>query len=175
MVTSDIAYLLRIPHENAEKIKKNHGYSYTKNVDKEAFFKIESIGNRPAREIPLLKLAQYIEPRMEEILREAFMEAKKADVPLNTLQSVVLTGGAALLKGCDELAESIFNIPTRIGFPIAYKGFEDELNNPKYATAIGTLIFAMETPTKQKTIINAPGSLLSKTWKWIKNLTENVM
>lgn len=175
LVTSDIAYLLRIPLEYAEKIKKNHGYSYTKNVDREAVIKIDSIGNRPAREIPLLKLAEYIEPRMEEILREAYMESKKADIPLTGIQSVVLTGGGALIKGCEELAESIFHIPARIGFPTGYTGFEDELNNPAYAAAIGMLRFVLQDKSIDQ--IKPPGtdSWLTKARKWIKNIAENIM
>ncbi|MGC9363392.1 MAG: cell division protein FtsA [Fidelibacterota bacterium] len=175
LVTSDIAYLLRIPHENAETIKKNHGYSFTKNVDREAVIKIDSIGNRPARELPLLKLAEFIEPRMEEILREAFMESKKADVPFTSIQSVVLTGGGALLKGCEELAESIFSMPARIGFPTNYSGFEDELNNPKYSAAIGMIQFALQEKLQDRIKPTGSGSWLSKTWNWLKNLTENIM
>ena len=175
LVSSDIAYLLRIPLEYAEKIKKNHGYSYTKNVDKEAVIKIESIGNRPAREIPLMKLAEYIEPRMEEILREAFMESKKADIPITSIQSVVLTGGGALIKGCEELAESIFNIPARIGFPTNFSGFKDEINNPKYATAIGMLKFALQDKSIIHTKPSVPENWVGKAWKWIKNISENIM
>jgi len=174
LVTSDIAYLLRIPQEYAEKIKKNHGYCYTKNVDKEAMIKIDSIGNRPAREIPLLKLAEYIEPRMEEILREAYMESKKADIPLTSIQSVVLTGGGALIKGCEELAESIFNVPARIGFPVAYTGYEDELNNPRYAAAIGVLQFVLQDKVTNQIRPSGPETSLTKAWNWIKNVTDNI-
>ena len=175
LVTSDIAYLLRIPQEYAEIIKKNHGYSFTQNVDKEAIIKIDSLGNRPAREIPLLKLVEYIEPRMEEILREAYVESKKADVPLTSIQSVILTGGGALIKGCEELAESIFKIPARIGFPTGYTGFEDELNNPKYAAAIGMLRFALRDKTSNHIKSSASEAWPTKAWKWIKNITENIL
>ncbi|HDP67162.1 MAG TPA: cell division protein FtsA [Candidatus Marinimicrobia bacterium] len=175
LVTSDIAYLLRIPHENAENIKKNHGYCFTKNVDREAIIKIESIGNRPARELPLLKLAEYIEPRMEEILREAFMEAKKADVPFTSIQSVVITGGGALIKGCEELAESIFHMPARIGFPTNYSGCEEELNHPGYAAAIGMLQFALQEKLNNRIKPAGSESWLSRIWDWLKNLTESIM
>ena len=30
---------------------------------------------------------------------------------------VVLTGGTALIEGCQELGTQIFNLPTRIGYP----------------------------------------------------------
>ncbi|MCK4641934.1 MAG: cell division protein FtsA [Candidatus Marinimicrobia bacterium] len=174
-VTSDVAYLLRIPIDAAEKIKKSHGYAFTKQADKEAFFKIESIGNRPPREVSIIKLAQFIEPRMEEILREAYMEAKKADLPLINIPSVVLTGGGALIKGSEELTESIFKIPARIGIPMGFSGFEEELNNPGYAAAIGLLKYAMEDNNYHKSDHKISQGWISKTWDWIKNVTENVM
>jgi len=173
LVTSDIAYLLRIPMEYAEKLKKNHGYCFTKNADKETMIKIDSIGNRPAREIPLMKLTEYIEPRMEEILREAFMESKKADVPLTSIQSVVLTGGGALLKGCEELAESIFQTPARIGFPTGYSGFENEINNPKYATVIGMLKFALQDKSIVRVKPTGSENWFAKAWHWLKNISED--
>ena len=50
------------------------------------------------------KLTEYIEPRMEEIFREAYLEARKADISLKNTLAIVLTGGGALLKGSEQLA-----------------------------------------------------------------------
>jgi len=172
LVTSDIAYLLRIPPESAEKIKMSQGCAFSGIADKEAFFKIESSGNRPAREIPIARLAQYIEPRMEELLREAFMEAKKADIPLSNIPLLVLTCGGSLIRGSEELTESIFKIPCRIGNPIGFKGYEEELNNPMYAAAIGMLKYAIDDNIQQKSVQKTSQGWLSKTLGWIKNLTE---
>jgi cell division protein FtsA len=106
--------MLRVPLERAEIIKREHGFAKVSLTDKEAFFKLDGLGGRTAREISLYNLAEWIEPRMEEILRESLLEAKKADIPLTNTLSVVLTGGGALLKGTDELAEVISILPPKL-------------------------------------------------------------
>jgi cell division protein FtsA len=54
---------------------------------------------------------------------------------------VVLTGGAAMMPGVAELAEEVFEIPTRIGLPHDITGVRDVAKNPTYATAVGLLIY----------------------------------
>jgi cell division protein FtsA len=175
LVTNDVAYLLRIPLDTAEKIKKAHGIAFIQSADKEAFFKIESKNGRPPREIPIVKLAEYIEPRMEEILREAYMEARKADIPLINIPAVVLTGGGAMIKGSEELAESIFKIPARVGNPVDFKGYEDVLNKPAFSAAIGLLKYAIQDSKTSRLMKTATPGWLSRTWEKIRKLTENYM
>jgi len=56
----------------------------------------------------------------------------------------VLTGGGALIEGCQELGEQIFNLPTRIGYPRNVGGLKDVVNSPKYATAVGLLCYGAD-------------------------------
>ena len=53
----------------------------------------------------------------------------------------MLTGGTALIEGCQELGEQIFNLPTRVGYPRNVGGLRDVVNSPKYATAVGLLCY----------------------------------
>ena len=57
---------------------------------------------------------------------------------------VVLTGGTALIEGCQELGEQIFNLPTRIGYPRNVGGLKDVVNSPKFSTAVGLLRYGAE-------------------------------
>jgi len=57
---------------------------------------------------------------------------------------VVLTGGTALMEGCQELGEQIFNLPTRIGYPRNVGGLKDVVNSPKFSTAVGLLRYGAE-------------------------------
>ncbi len=174
-VTSDIAYMLRVPLERAEIIKREHGFAKVSLTDKEAFFKLDGLGGRTAREISLYNLAEWIEPRMEEILRESLLEAKKADIPLTNTLSVVLTGGGALLKGTDELAEVIFNTPAKVATPHGFQGYNTELNDPAYAVAIGLIKYAMADKGSDSAYLNKSAGPLRKFRGWIKHVTENVM
>jgi cell division protein FtsA len=55
---------------------------------------------------------------------------------------VVITGGAANLKGLSALANTIFNMPVRIGTAIDVEGPSEAVGNPIYSTAIGILKYA---------------------------------
>lgn len=174
-VTNDIAYLLRIPLVKAESIKREHGCAITSLSDKGANFKIDGLGGRPPREISIDTLTEYIEPRMEEIFREAYLEARKADISLKNTLAIVLTGGGALLKGSEQLAENIFNSSARIGYPKGFQGATEEINNPSFSTSVGLLKFAIEERKSISTYQQTLKGPLPKLRTWIKNLSENVM
>jgi cell division protein FtsA len=56
---------------------------------------------------------------------------------------VVLTGGVANMEGIADLAESIFDLPVRVGRSIEnVGGIIDIVDNPAYATGIGLAIYA---------------------------------
>ena len=53
---------------------------------------------------------------------------------------IVLTGGGSLLKGCNELAEEVFGLPTRIGVPQDLgEGLSNEIESPEFATVAGLI------------------------------------
>jgi len=174
-VTNDIAYMLRVPLERAEAIKRDHGFAKVSLTDKEAFFKLDGLGGRSIREISLFNLAEWIEPRMEEILRESYLEAKKADISLTNTLSIVLTGGGALLKGTDELAETMFNTPAKVVAPKGFQGYVTELSNPAYSVAIGLIKYAIAEQHNGSAFNKTTGGPLRKIRSWVKHVTENVM
>ena len=65
----------------------------------------------------------------------------KADEFIN-----VLTGGTSKMEGVVELAEEIFHMPVRVGYPQAVQGMADIVRNPVYATACGLLHYAAQHP-----------------------------
>ena len=68
---------------------------------------------------------------------------------------VVLTGGTAMLAGIRELAEQIFDMPVRIGFPSAVDGLVEVVNHPRFATGVGLL---HTTTDVSKEVNRAPSS-----------------
>jgi cell division protein FtsA len=57
------------------------------------------------------------------------------------VSGIVVTGGSSLLEGVPEIAESIFNLPVRIGTPQGISGLVDVVNNPMYATGVGLVLY----------------------------------
>ena len=56
---------------------------------------------------------------------------------------VVLTGGTSKMEGVVELAEEIFHMPVRVGYPQTVRGLNDIVRNPIYATSVGLLLYGM--------------------------------
>jgi cell division protein FtsA len=52
-----------------------------------------------------------------------------------------LTGGSAKMDGVMELAEEVFSMPVRIGYPKKITGLIDVVRNPIHATGVGLLLF----------------------------------
>ena len=71
---------------------------------------------------------------------------------------VVLTGGTAMLENITDLAENIFKLPVRVGYPINIGGIKDALNNPMYSTAIGLTMYAVENRQEKGDVLATPNS-----------------
>jgi cell division protein FtsA len=52
----------------------------------------------------------------------------------------VVTGGAAILEGVPELAETIFDLPVRRGIPKWVGGLYEQVESPVFATAVGLVL-----------------------------------
>ena len=143
-LTNDIAYGLRTPMASAEAIKIKYGCAMVDMVNPNEIIEVPSVGGREARPLSRQILAEICQPRMEEILSLVDYELTRSGYKSLAGAGVVLTGGTALIDGCQELAEQIFNLPTRVGFPRNIGGLKDVVNSPKYATAVGLLCYGSE-------------------------------
>ena len=116
-LTSDIAFGLRTSISAADKIKIKYGCALTEMVRPDETIEVPGVGGRPSRTVERRVLAEICEPRMEEILALVYQELEHSGLKRQLGAGVVLTGGAALIPGCAELAEEIFQLPTRLGYP----------------------------------------------------------
>lgn len=138
-VTNDLAIMLNIPFEEAERIKLQSGCCWEPLIDRNEIVIIPGIGGRSPISIPEMRICRILQPRMAELL----MLVKKQLVEkgyLNRLGAgVVITGGGALLPGVAELAQEIFQMPARIGHPKNMKGLNPRYRSPEYSTVTGLL------------------------------------
>jgi len=109
-----------------------------------------SVGGREPRRLSRQVLAEICEPRIEEMLALVDQELIKSGLKNSIAAGVVLTGGTALIEGIQELGEQIFNLPTRVGFPMRVGGLKDVVNSPMYATAVGLLMYGAEKEGVEK-------------------------
>jgi cell division protein FtsA len=87
---------------------------------------------------------------------------------------VVVTGGSAELQGVTEMAEQIFNIPARVGYPQGIGGLVEVVNRPMYATGVGLVLNgARDSKRKRKFRIrdsNIFNRVMSRMKKWFKDV-----
>jgi len=140
-VTNDVAAGLRTPAAEAERIKKKHGCTFSRLVDKNETISVPSVGGRKPMQAPRMALAEIIEPRMEEILALVNREIIRAGYEDKCAAGVVLTGGSSMVSGIEPLGEQVFEMPVRVGRPTGVGGLIDVVNSPMYATGVGLVIY----------------------------------
>jgi cell division protein FtsA len=176
-VTNDVAYGLRTPLGSAESIKVNYASAMVDLVHQDDHVEVPGVGGRAPLRISRRILAEICQPRMEEIFSLVDEELVRSGFKHMAGAGVVLTGGTALMDGCQDLAEQIFNLPTRIGYPRNVGGLKDVVNSPKYATAVGLLRYGVENHDagEQRFGTEAGGSvfdkILARMKQWIKDIS----
>jgi len=143
-VTNDIAVALRTPTQHADDIKLKYACALTQLVQDDEMIDVPSIGDRPTRKISRGNLAEIIEPRYEELMMLVQAELRRSGFENIVAAGVVLTGGSAKVEGLVELAEEVFHMPVRLGYPQYVSGLSDVVRNPIYATGVGLLLFGQQ-------------------------------
>lgn len=161
-VTKDISVGLRTPVVDAEKIKISYGCATPSLVKDDEMIDIPSVGERRSRTLPRQVLSEIIEPRMEEIFSLINQEIRMTGYENMIASGIVLTGGAAMLKGSAELAEKIFDLPVRIGVPKGVAGLVDVISSPVYATGVGLVLYGMKNRLDGKKTRSAGGNVFKK-------------
>jgi cell division protein FtsA len=142
--TKDIAVGLRTPISEAEKIKREYGCAMTSLVDENEVIEVPSVGGRKPRVISRQILSEIIQPRAEEVFDLIAREIHTSGYEDLISAGVVLTGGASLMEGMEEIAEQIFDLPVRIGYPNSVEGLKDVVKSPIHATGVGLVIYGAQ-------------------------------
>ena len=171
--TNDVAVGLRAPLAEAEMIKKKFGSCVSRNISSEETIEVPGMGGRKAKKLPRQILGEILEPRMEEIFTLIKREIQKAEMENIIASGMVITGGSALLEGTIDIAESVFNVPTRLGIPRNITGLVDVVNNPMFATGVGLVLYGAKNQVSKKFRIrdkNIFNRLMSRMKQWFKEV-----
>jgi cell division protein FtsA len=74
-----------------------------------------------------------------------------------TAGNVVLTGGASLMPGVEQLAAERFRLPVRTGTPHGVSGLTDVVSGPAHATAVGLVRYGMRNQERAPVAPRARG------------------
>lgn len=157
-VTDDIRKGLGVMRDQAEQLKRQFGVAVVDLIEVEEEIVIEGVGGRTEKTLLKSALAQVIQPRVEEILEIAAIEIKRSGVARHLSAGVVLTGGGALVPGTTELAAEILGVEARLGTPLGLGGgLVEEVNDPKFATAVGLVLYGLRPEVLAGTSFYASG------------------
>jgi cell division protein FtsA len=172
-MTNDISIGLRTPMTEAERIKLKFGTCLPDRVKNDESIEISDISGRGTRRLPRQILAEILEPRVEEIFTLVKREIHRAGMKEAVSSGIILTGGASLLEGVTEIAESVFELPVRIGVPQGISGLVDVVNNPMYATGVGLVLYGARNQDKKKFRIrdaNIFHRIMKRMRSWFKEI-----
>ena len=141
-VSNDIAICLRTPLAAAEDLKIGYGHADPSVVADLPPLDVPTFERHRAYQVPRDYLAQIIQARLEEILGMVAGELRRSGYAGLLGAGVILAGGAAEQAGIKELAESILDLPVRVGQPQGVERLDERLMGPAFATAIGLLVWA---------------------------------
>lgn len=139
--TTDLAVSLRTPIPDAEKLKQRAGCALAALIDEEDLVEVPSVGGRAPRTMPKKILAEVLQPHAEEVFHHLWDEIRRSGYERSLNAGVVLTGGGSKLEGMAEVAEQIFDLPIRRGFPDGVGGLADHVQDPSFATAVGLAMY----------------------------------
>jgi cell division protein FtsA len=173
--TKDIAMGLRVSIPEANKIKHNYGCVagfLIGEEERQEVIEITPVGRNETRGLSKEILCDILQPRAIEILQHLAHEVNQTGAQISS--GVVLTGGGAQVRGMVEIAEQVFDAPTRLGFVNTerFGGLAVEVQKPEWATACGLALASVRRQMRAN--VNGRHSTTRKVVEWLENFREKL-
>ncbi|MBC7331802.1 MAG: cell division protein FtsA [Synergistetes bacterium] len=173
-ITSDIAAIFKIPLSMAEEIKIKYGCASVDYAESGLDIELKTALGKGASNsrISHRELCDVIEARVAEIFFLVRENLRKSQCAMYLPAGVVLTGGVALLKGIDDLAMKMLDLPVRIGRPRDVGGLSEMVSSPIFSTAVGLVKYGIQQRTSGDR--HYRGSLIGGE-SWFDRLKERII
>ncbi len=171
--TKDIAVGLRVSIQEANKIKQDYGCVagfLMGDEERQQVIEIVPVGRSESRRLSKEILCDIMQPRAVELLQHVAHEIAKTRSSIPS--GVVLTGGGSLARGMVEIAEQVFDAPTRLGFieENYFGGLAGEVQSPAWAVACGLALASVRSQIRD---LHSHGrSKSKKVAAWFENFRE---
>ncbi len=170
--TKDIAHGLRVSIPEADRIKQLYGCVAGYLMDdeeKQSIIEITPVGRKETRQLTKEILCDIMQPRAVELLQHIAKEVFSTNGQISS--GVILTGGGSLNRGMVEVAEQIFDAPTRLGFLERefFGGLVQEIQSPEWAVAGGLALSSMRSQIRES---NSGKSNAGRVAEWFENFRE---
>ncbi len=175
--TKDIAVGLRVSISEAERIKREFGavsMPWLSEEERREIIEITPVGKNQVRQLSREILCDMLQPRAVEILEHIAIEVKRATGERQLSSGIILTGGGANLNGMVEVAEQIFDAPTRIGVPERdrFGGLVDGMQSPEWAVAAGLVLSSVREQLGEHKESRRTRSAAQKVGEWFSSIRD---
>jgi cell division protein FtsA len=173
--TKDIAVGLRVSIPEANKIKHLYGCVASFLMDeheRQQVIEVTPVGRTETRGLSKEILCDIMQPRAIELLHHVAHEVAQTNAQISS--GVVLTGGGSLVRGMVEVAEQVFDAPTRLGFLEMeyFGGLAEEVQSPEWSVACGLALTSMRSRIRE---YNMGGkSPTQKVAEWFKKFSGKI-
>ncbi|MFZ9940912.1 MAG: cell division protein FtsA [Luteolibacter sp.] len=141
-VTNDIHLVTNLPFSKAEQLKIHEGDASGDPAKSVGTARLHDDRGFAEVEVSRAVLNETIRQRLEETLRLVLRQLPEGSVDAIGA-GVFLTGGTSLMRGFDELAYQIFGRDIYRPEPPEISGIQASFRDPRYATAIGLIRYAL--------------------------------
>jgi cell division protein FtsA len=166
-LTSDLSVGLRTPLQEAEELKYMYGGALSSMIKENYIIEVPTVGDRKPRKVSQRVLVEILEARIEEVLQMVNNDICSSGYRNRLNAGIVLTGGTSLLTNIVELAEQVFDMPVRIGYPRGIEGKVDDVHSPRCTTAVGLVVHGSKAT--RYTVREREG-LIQRFRNWVKNI-----
>ena len=166
-LTNDLSVGLRTPLQEAEVLKYKFGGAVSSMIKENHIIEVPTVGDRKARKVSQRVMVEILEARMEEILQMVNKNIYASGYRNRINAGMVITGGTALLANIVDMAEQIFDMPVRLGYPQGVGGRVEDIESPRCTTGVGLVLYGAEGRHQGSREI---GGVISKLKGFMKNI-----
>ncbi len=149
-LTNDLSVGLRTPLQEAEKLKEDYGNALASVIKPNLVVDVPTVGDREPRKVTQKVLVDILQARIEEILQMINKELLDSGQKNRINGGIVITGGTALLANLVDLAEQIFDLPVRVGYPTNISGNAEAVRTPRCTTGVGLVMYGKTELEKRR-------------------------
>ncbi len=166
--TNDIAVGLRVSVNHAELIKRS-SEAAAPHIAGDAEY-VEVVHGGQKKTVPRRLVAEILQARTDEFLDLTGREFRSCRGYDAGPGGVVLTGGGALLKGLEEMAEAAWGLPVRLGSPVNANGVPEIEDNPGCSTGAGLVLYGFAGLPDKLSASDAVAGIFGRMKDWARGI-----
>ncbi|MCF8055412.1 MAG: cell division protein FtsA [Desulfocapsa sp.] len=166
-LTNDLSVGLRTPLQDAERLKEDYGCAISSLIKPNLVVDVPTVGDREPRKVTQKVLVDILQARMVEILEMVNQDLINCGLKNKINGGVVITGGTALLANLVDLAEQIFDLPVRIGYPTQIGGKTNEVHTPRCTTGVGLVMYGRQHQVDKR---YSDSSMVGRMKEWFRKI-----